>query len=156
MREEIVSVGKAILGGRPVPPANLHLTLAFIGSVDASTEASYLEALEGLKPPTVELALDKIGVWAKPRILWLAPNVIPSELGNLVDDINTRLEACGFVPETRKYSPHVTLARKFSEAPLVDHSESAVLWTCKRVALAESVSSGNGVHYLPYRFWGDE
>ena len=61
--------GLAQVAGQPVPPGNLHVTLAFLGSVPGSALARVIE-VGGQGPwPTVELAFERLEFWAKPKVL---------------------------------------------------------------------------------------
>jgi len=105
-------------GARWTPIENLHLTLRFIGEVDERTANDIDETLSDLKAPAFELTLKGMGEFGgrDARALWagVAPN--PS-LQRLVAKIESALQRMGLEAETRKFTPHVTLAR-LRDAPL--------------------------------------
>ncbi len=99
--------------GRAVEPADLHITLVFLGGV----EQPQLECVQRVvgeisPPPPFELVLDSLGHWRHSGILWCAPSSVPSELTMLVDLLQHALKRCGSQPEKRRYTPHVTLYRR--------------------------------------------
>ena len=59
--------------GHRVRPANLHLTLAFLGSVPAAAQAALMaaEPAPGAAAFTLEVGL--AGWWRTSRVAWLAP-----------------------------------------------------------------------------------
>ncbi len=70
--------------GQPVPPANFHITLAFIGALrEPAIERLCLAVDEWLARSAVTgatLHLDRTGYWHKPGIYWLGPTTWPEHL----------------------------------------------------------------------------
>lgn len=93
---------------------NLHVTLKFIGNVDAGQLGAIRAALgEACSDDTVELRFRGLGFFPnhkRPRVLWAgivaSPNLTPLTAG-----IDARLEKLGIARETREFAPHLTLAR---------------------------------------------
>ena len=98
-----------------VPPRNLHITLEFLGDVEAARVEGIGPALEGLHAEApFEIELGGLGAFpsvARPSVLWLGVRAGTVELSRLATAVQTRIEPLGFVPEARAYHPHVTLAR---------------------------------------------
>jgi len=105
-------------GARWTPIENLHLTLRFIGEVDERTATDIDDVLNDLRAPAFELALKGVGEFGgrDARALWagVAPN---PALQRLAAKIESALQRMGLEAETRKFTPHVTLAR-LRDAPL--------------------------------------
>lgn len=141
---------------QPVPAHNLHLTLVFLGATPAAQAAAYRAALAGLQPPPLTLALDRIGCWRGPRVLWAGLSQPPAALLALVDELNSRLQPCGFVPEARPFAAHVTLARHHRDAPAQCELAEPIHWPAREVVLAESCSTADGVRYAPRLRWAVE
>ncbi len=99
-------------GGRPVHPADRHITLVFLGEIGPAQRACAERAASGVRGRPFELSIDRVGYWPRPRILWAGCSQIPEPLLALVQGLVQALLACGFRPESRPYAPHVTLARK--------------------------------------------
>jgi 2'-5' RNA ligase len=110
-------------GARWVDPANYHLTLRFIGEVAEDTAADVDEALLRLRAHRFTLQLAGAGVFGngRPRQLWVGVERNP-ELAALRDKVEQALIRTGLPPESRKFAPHVTLARLHNPAigPLRD------------------------------------
>jgi RNA 2',3'-cyclic 3'-phosphodiesterase len=102
-------------GLRAVPPASLHITLCFLGWRTAG-EVGDIVAACGVAGtlPAATLAADR-AIWLpprRPRVLTLA---LADEDGRLADAqaaLSRALEAGGwYVPESRPFLAHVTVAR---------------------------------------------
>jgi 2'-5' RNA ligase len=99
-------------GARWQPAENLHLTLRFIGEVDEATANDIDDVLSGLRVGAFELRLQGAGEFGgrDAHSLWIG--VAPNEpLMRLAAKIESALQRMGLEAETRKYTPHVTLAR---------------------------------------------
>jgi 2'-5' RNA ligase len=103
---------RSIPGARWVDPGNFHLTLRFIGEVDEGWAADIDEALARIKARRFTLQLAGTGVFGgnRPHALWVGAERGP-ELVALRDKIEQALVRLGLEPESRKFAPHVTLAR---------------------------------------------
>lgn len=137
---------------RAVPAGNLHITLAFVGSVTAATRACLEQAAATVAGEACELALDRIGAWPGPGILWLAPAATPPALRQLATDLQQALRPCGYLPEARAYQPHVTLARKLKgRFPAV--AVPPLHWRVGDFVLVESLTRPAGPCYQVLRRW---
>jgi len=149
------AAAKAVLGNRikQVPPYNLHMTLAFAGSVSSEVAQCLAQGAAGLRLPAFELAIDHCGHWSKPRIAWIGPRHTPAELMVLVDALRSLFESCGLQVETRAYQPHVTLARKINVLSDEAQLHTPILWSIRSFSLIESVTDPRGVRYQPLMHW---
>lgn len=115
VRESLAAICADLPGARWCDPAQLHLTLRFLGSVD--DDARIREQLRRVRQSTFSLSVRGVGVFPprRPaRVLWAGVN--PHEpLQALKAAID---EALGPDPEAaeRGFSPHLTLAR-FRDPP---------------------------------------
>lgn len=97
-------------------PDNIHLTLKFLGNVaiDKTGEitASMTKAVQGVSP--FQLEVKELGVFPNPRrvqIIWVGVSGEVDKLASLQQRLESNLEGLGFVPEGRRFTPHLTLAR---------------------------------------------
>jgi len=99
---------------RWVRAENLHVTLKFIGNVDAGKLEAIRAVLgEAGSGGEVELRFRGVGFFPnekRPRVLWAGIAASPN-LAPLAAEIDARLEKLGIARETREYAPHLTLAR---------------------------------------------
>ncbi len=113
MRERLVRLTGSLPGARWIPPANLHLTLRFIGEADRVIAEEIDHALAGIRGRRLELALSGTGLFGragKVHSLWAG--VERSEpLERLQAKIETAMQRIGLPPERKRYQPHVSLAR---------------------------------------------
>src|SRR5581483_4269465 len=99
-------------GARWIDPENYHLTLRFIGDVDAHIAHEAASILARIKRKEFELRLDGLSSFGgkKPRAV-VANAVTTQPLMELQAENDRLLQRVGLEPEGRKYIPHVTLAR---------------------------------------------
>ena len=94
--------------------SNLHITTKFIGHWPEDRLPQLNRALDGLgcRPP-IAIRVAGLGFFPNersPRVFWAGVEA-SSELVRLAEDIDQALEKLDIEPETRAYSPHLTLAR---------------------------------------------
>lgn len=98
---------------RWTPLPNHHITLRFIGDVDASQAERIESALRTVSHPpfTVEpLGLGVLPSRRTPRVLTVRIEPTPP-LQHLYDTLQDVLASVDIAPEARPYRPHITLAR---------------------------------------------
>lgn len=94
-------------------PADLHLTIAFLGNLDAGHEARLRETLRPLARRLPDLDLASLELWpapSRPRVA-VAAYALPDPLRALYDATRTVLIDMALPVESRPFRPHVTLAR---------------------------------------------
>lgn len=149
----LARLAEALLGngrGRPVPERNLHLTLAFLGTVDAPAQRR-AEQVPPVPVGAFRLCLDHIGYFRRSGTLWLGPSAVPQALMALEQGLWQGLCAAGFEREKRAFRPHVTLARRSRAAPR--GAVADVAWDVDALTLMESVPADDGVEYRALRRW---
>jgi RNA 2',3'-cyclic 3'-phosphodiesterase len=111
-----------IAGVRWVPPDNFHLTLKFLGNVDESAIDPIGERLRTHLRLFQRFTINVKGLGVfpgsrRPRVLWVGLNGDP--LVPLALRIESALQSLGFTPESRKFTPHLTIGRwrETSSAP---------------------------------------
>ncbi|QPG07258.1 RNA 2',3'-cyclic phosphodiesterase [Salinimonas marina] len=137
----------------PVPAANFHLTLAFLGTVDARQHEALISALETIQLPPIALCLNTTGWWAGPKIVFCAPTQVPDSLSELVRQVKKAARSAGIQTDQRPYQPHVTLVRK--AGPELPPPLLAPQLDCRftRFHLFESFSTASGVTYPIRHSW---
>lgn len=100
---------------RWVEPANLHITIWFLGEVREPRAEAVVAALkEPLDAPLFTLRVGGAGAFppsGPPRAIWLGLAAGREGLAAIHDQLTPRLGPLGFEPEKRHYSPHLTIAR---------------------------------------------
>jgi 2'-5' RNA ligase len=100
----------------------MHITLIFIGEVaerDVDTISSALSAISSKRFSLHAQAIE-LNNYRQPRVLWLRMHTNPAIL-ELVKKVEQVLIPFGIKEESRRYHPHITIARiKRSSPVLVD------------------------------------
>ena len=102
------------------PVANLHITTKFIGQWPEERLPQLTAALAGLcSRPPIPIRIGGLGFFPNrksPRVFWAGVEA-PPELAALAGDTDKALAKLGVEPESRAYSPHLTLARMKDASP---------------------------------------
>ena len=118
LRTTLSLLRSGIPGARWIDAEGLHLTLRFIGEVDGPAEADIASALQMICAKSFPVSLEGVGQFGDKKPHTLFAGVRPTEpLLRLVAKIEQVLQRAGLPPETRRYTPHVTLARLKEVAP---------------------------------------
>jgi len=145
-------------GGRPLPAGNLHITLAFLGSVpegrlpQLAAIARRAAALcgEAVSPATeeqhIEVAFEHLEYWRAAHLLCAAPAEPPARLAALARRLQALLTEGGFAPDLKPFRPHVTVVRKVSR-PGPAGRMHPVVWRFTELALVESRTLPEGALY---------
>ncbi|MDH3388346.1 MAG: RNA 2',3'-cyclic phosphodiesterase [Gammaproteobacteria bacterium] len=131
---------------RRVPDYNLHLTLHFVGNVGSDELTCLRQRARRAPGEAFELLIDGAGHFARSRVAWLGCSEIPPALQRLHDRLGGCLEPCGYQPDTRRFNPHVTVARNMIRFPLVE-TIAPISWQVDSFELIESRAFENGVKY---------
>ncbi|THB80107.1 MAG: RNA 2',3'-cyclic phosphodiesterase [Desulfobacteraceae bacterium] len=99
-------------------PRNIHLTLKFLGSIPMGQINAVIQAMtqarDQLNSRAIQLSCGGIGVFPsvkRPKVLWAGLRKDTHLLGEMHQHLNAGLSPLGFTPESRRFSPHLTLAR---------------------------------------------
>lgn len=113
LRAALAGLGGGIGGVRWIPAANLHLTLRFIGEVQAWQAEEIDDALAGIRPRGFELSIAGVGTFEREgKITTLWAGVERNDrLAHLQQKIEIALQRTGLPPERRRFAPHISLAR---------------------------------------------
>ena len=133
----------------PERTERLHLTLHFLGAVP---QRRLPELIDGLRVSfrAFTLHLDRAQRWPN-GIAVLTPQAVPQALLALHAALRVGLERLGLATETRRWRPHLTLARHSGESAVPAHT-SMVHWQVRGYALVESQAVTGD--YLVLRHYG--
>jgi 2'-5' RNA ligase len=160
----IYSSLRSLLGSEKIKwtdPANIHLTLAFLGDTadDLISVAGIILKQKCAGFGDFKFNLNGAGVFKNyrdPRVIWIG--IEPNEnLIQLNDRILTGLKDAGFKLEDRQFRPHITLGRIKSiknpdalRSALGEYQESQIQEVhVKEVILYESILKPTGPVYKP-------
>lgn len=139
-------------GGRPIPVANLHSTLVFLGAVAEEQLPQLTAVAAGLGSPSFELLFDRLEHWPRPAILCAACSQPPPAAVELASTLGKLLLKQGFAPDAKPFRPHVTLARKVMKPHAVGALQP-IAWPVNGIALVESVTAPEGSRYTVLGSW---
>ena len=152
-RKQIIRINQSIKTSdlKKVKQENLHVTLVFLGNVDAESEILIRQSVKDVSVQPFVLHFDRLDFWRKPRILCLSAQQLNSQLLMLVDTLKSKVEQCGIKTEERSYKPHITLARKAHKA--INNDAFSIEWPAQAFCLVESCSTPDGIHYQVLQHW---
>ncbi len=128
--DELAFQRGGLFGARWIDPEFYHLTLRFIGDVDQRTAEEFFDELDRVRKPAFTATIEGLHAFGgdRPRAL-VAPARANPALTALQAEHERAARRVGLAPETRKYTPHVTLARLRNMSPEVvaDHLSTHAL-----------------------------
>jgi 2'-5' RNA ligase len=126
LKKELGRIESVLKAGNTTPVKwvdfeSIHLTLKFLGDIESSRVGEIIEGIKnacvGISP--FELKIKGLGVFPNPartRIAWVGLVDATDELSLLQRNIESEMEKLEYERETRKFSPHLTLARVRDQA----------------------------------------
>jgi RNA 2',3'-cyclic 3'-phosphodiesterase len=152
-------------GVRWVDPAGIHLTLKFLGNINASLTEDILKAMQcaaqSFQGGNFHLRLSGLGIFPserQPRVLWAGIAGDLDSLKSLQEKVDEEICRLGFVREKRPFNPHLTLGRvrdgvsvsvrrQVSAAFAATRLESGNPWKVDRVHFIRSTLTPGGAIY---------
>lgn len=141
-----------LCGGRRMRRDTLHLTLAFLGDVEATRIPGLVGALGAVKGDAFRLQLDTLAYWRHNHIVWAGCAERPAALDGLVGALRSSLAMLDLAVEDSGFVPHVTLLRKAVVAGALPALEP-IVWPVADFALMESCLSDAGASYRRLAGW---
>jgi len=132
-------------------PDTWHVTLQFLGQASAEQAACVTAHLGTLRAAPFTVRIEDLGFFDRAGVFRAGIPLTP-ELLALQQQVVAATRACGFVPEDRPWSPHITLARTKGRAPLKKAVERgrvmlASEFTASEFLLYESFPGQEGSRY---------
>jgi 2'-5' RNA ligase len=112
MRMRLSLLRAPIEGAKWVQPEDMHITLRFVGDIEARVADELADLLAEVRVAPFSLAIAGTGAYGgrDPRVLWAGAQAGP-ELDALYRANERAARAAGLDPDPRDFQPHVTLAR---------------------------------------------
>lgn len=134
-------------GGRIMRPDTLHLTLAFLGSVDANRIEQLIQATSQDIITPGAFHIHRYGVFARQHLIWAGPANADTALTALHDQLWLRLSALDFQPPPHPFRPHVTLLRHVTDATPPGITPEPLHWAYSRYVLVASEPQNGMAQY---------
>jgi 2'-5' RNA ligase len=117
-----------------VNPSGIHLTLKFLGSVAADRIPEINQVMAASTRGIVPFHLEAGGLGVFPnlsrvQVVWVGIKGEMDRLKQLQQQIESNLVPLGFEPESRSFTPHLTVARLRDQATLVERQKFGQLIT---------------------------
>jgi RNA 2',3'-cyclic 3'-phosphodiesterase len=146
-----------VAGGRAVPPENLHVTLAFLGSVPGHRVAAAQAAARLVTVAPGVQAFDRVAQWGRSGPLVLAATRVEPALAGMQATLANALLAADFPLDRREFRPHVTLARRptarWPAAP-PEAPGGRLEWSWSTFVLVDSETGPGGSRYTVVERFG--
>lgn len=151
----------AVHGGRRTRADTLHLTLVFIGQVEARRIPELKEMADAVRVGRFEIEFDKAECWRHNHIACLGASQTPDNLPTLVNELEAGLKAMGLPFDRRPYKPHITLLRKADCRKAVEPGKGEkknpapepILWPTRDFVLVKSSLHPDGARYEELGRW---
>jgi 2'-5' RNA ligase len=99
---------------RLVNPQNIHLTVRFLGDINPSMVDVIHEEMKQISFTPFTVELEGLGTFPKPnypRVIWVGIRKGVKEVKKVFEQLEPRLRGLGFKPDTKGFTPHLTIAR---------------------------------------------
>jgi 2'-5' RNA ligase len=143
---------RAPCGGRPTRPENLHVTLAFLGSVEDARVAEVERAAGEVAARASTLVLDRPGYWKHNRIAWAGTSAVPAALDALARELREALNHSHIGFDAKEFAVHITLLRN-ARAPRAMPDPEPIRWDVDGFVLVRSQTQAGGSRYEVLKSW---
>jgi 2'-5' RNA ligase len=113
VKQTLCELQSGIPGARWIDPAGFHVTLRFLGETAEDVLEDVHHAFEAVDAPAFDLEIRGVGSFgqgARTRMLWAGVGA-SEPLAHLQRKVESAAVRAGLPAETRRFTPHVTLAR---------------------------------------------
>lgn len=125
-------------GGRRMPDASFHLTLAFLGEVETQQAQRLGDWVETLEVTPGHWRLDSWGVFRGPRILWVGGKSPDPPLTALHKRLWNELDGFDMTGRPERFIPHITLLRGAQTLDTSGLPDIRLEWSYNRLSLIHS------------------
>lgn len=109
LKLDLLRLAAGLPNARWVDPGNYHVTLRFIGEIDEGMASDVDAALSAVRAKRFALTLAGVGSFnARNLFVGIERN---TDLVHLQEKVENAVARSGVAPESRRFAPHVTLAR---------------------------------------------
>jgi len=97
-----------------VEPKNIHVTMRFLGNISANMVEKIHEEMKKISFAPFQVEVKGVGVFPnlkRPTVIWAGIRKGSEQLRNIFQQLEPRIQALGFKPDPKGFSPHLTIAR---------------------------------------------
>jgi 2'-5' RNA ligase len=112
-QETLVKLDPRLKGLRWLEAGQMHLTLSFLGSVEAELEERLREALAEVHVPAFFLPIQGVGAFggSRPTVVWAGVGKAHPHLFALHKHVQDAVLRAGAEPDLKSFHPHITMGR---------------------------------------------
>lgn len=140
-----------LYGGRMMRLETLHMTLAFLGTVEPERADELAQSCRDWVLPAGSMRLGEPGRFPSAKVVWLGPQGADTPamawLRQGHDRLWAHLAPMGYQPRESTFRPHVSLLRNAGAGDLAALSGPVVPWSPQRCVLVASRPSASGSDY---------
>lgn len=142
-------------GGKMVPPGEFHITLRYMGEVQAplipSIEELGAKAARTIAPTVVEL--DAVEWWKEAKVLVRVARNLPRPMFELDQALQVGLKSIGVAVDPKPLKIHLTLVRNIPPFPHGIGPAVPLAWDAGSLALIEASPDPAGPRYRLRKEW---
>ena len=97
-----------------VEPQNIHITVRFLGNTTPTTAEKIFEEMKKTQFTPFTVQIKGVGAFPNPnyaRVVWAGITEGADQLKTVFSQLEPRLRGLGFTPDSKGFSPHLTIAR---------------------------------------------
>jgi 2'-5' RNA ligase len=97
-----------------VETENIHVTMRFLGDIAPGMVDKIFEEMKKLQFTPFNVQIKGVGVFPHlnyPRVVWAGITEGAEQLRNVFSQLEPHLRGLGFAPDSKGFSPHLTIAR---------------------------------------------
>ncbi len=97
-----------------VETENIHVTMRFLGDITSGMVDKIFEEMKNVQFTPFNVQLKGVGVFPSlsyPRVVWAGITEGADQLRGIFSQLEPRLQGLGFPPDSKGFSPHLTIAR---------------------------------------------
>lgn len=97
-----------------VEPQNIHITIRFLGNITPEMSEMIFNEMKKSKFTPFNVQIKGLGAFPNPhysRVIWAGITDGANQLKSVFDQLEPRLRSLGFSPDSKGFSPHLTIAR---------------------------------------------
>lgn len=146
LQQLLATLVPSVPAARPVQPRNLHLTLAFIGSLDEAAALHVARAAADLADEIFDWTIETLGWFVDARVAW-AGGAATAAMGAVVARARAHLDEIKVGYDRKPFVPHVTLFRNVRRFAASGPLATPLHWRTATVALFASTRDAAGPLY---------
>jgi 2'-5' RNA ligase len=97
-----------------VEPQNIHITVRFLGNITPATAEKIFDEMKQIQFTPFTVQIKGLGAFPNPnypRVVWAGITTGADQLKNVFTQLEPQLRGLGFTPDSKGFSPHLTIAR---------------------------------------------